>query len=264
MKAPTSRQAIPLVALALKTVGIVMILAAILDMILLPVPFQVTNRPWLINTATQIVDRGIIPMIGIALLLTGQWIEGTSASANTRNNLQDARFWASILASVLGLLFLLLVFLHPNNVRLNYQQAVTQINEEATQAENQLDPRLAAEVGRQQALVAQLIAATDAELDQAVESGAITEEQATRVREFRENPDSLEPYLQQQAGELRTRLQTEIGSRREEAQRTARTESLKSGLRVSISSLLLAIGYIVIGWTGLKNFRQAPGRRPAG
>lgn len=260
MKVPTSRQTTPLVSRALKTVGIIMILAALLDMFILLIPVQVTNRQWLISAATQMVDRGIIPMIGIALLLTGHWVEGSSSGAPARQSWQDSRFWAAVLASILSFVFLLLTFLHPNNVRLSYQQAAARISREASQAETQIDGRIAAEVDRQRALINQLTAASDAELDQAVQTGAITQEQAQQIRAFKEDPSSVDPSLQQQAGEAKNQLQTEIGTRREQAQRAARIEALKSGLRIGLSSLLLSIGYAIIGWTGLKALGQGARR----
>ncbi|NJL20463.1 MAG: hypothetical protein HC895_06040 [Leptolyngbyaceae cyanobacterium SM1_3_5] len=77
----------------------------------------------------------------------------------------------------------------------------------------------------------------------------IRQEEADRIRQFKENPDSLQPFLQQRETELRNQLQTQVGLRREQAQRTARSASLKSGLSTGLSSLLLAIGFSIVGWS---------------
>ncbi|MGL6139751.1 MAG: HpsJ family protein, partial [Planktothrix sp.] len=55
-----------------------------------------------------------------------------------------------------------------------------------------------------------------------------------------------------QADNLPTQLSTQIRDRKQELETQAKTQSLKSSLRTGISSLLLAIGYITLGWTGLK------------
>ncbi len=44
----------------------------------------------------------------------------------------------------------------------------------------------------------------------------------------------------------------QIRQRRDEAEKQAKDNAWKSGLRIGISSLLLSIGYIIIGWTGLR------------
>jgi hypothetical protein len=262
----SSRPGSPLVSRTLKVVGVIMILSFLVDTITSLIPFQVSNKPWLIATLTQMVDRGIIPMIGMALLFAAYWFEANSGAGSGRKSWQDLRLWASILASLLGLIYLIIIFLHPNTVRLNQQQTLDQINQQATQAESQLETRLTTEVNQQRALANQLIAASDDQLNQAVQGGAITQEQATQIRQFKQNPESLDPYLQERAGQLRTQLQTEIRAQRQQTEQAAKTDAIKSGLRVGISSLLLAIGFITIGWTGLKSLgagQNAPSRRSA-
>ncbi len=261
MKAPNSRQISPVVSRTLKTVGLIMILASLLDMIILPIPYQVLERGWQIQFVSQVVDRGIIPMIGIALLLTGSWFEGSSSNAEKESSTwASPKAWALILSCILGAFYLVLFPLHLNNVRLGTQQTLQQIDQEATQAEQQLGTRLTTEVGQQRGQILSLLENPD-QLNQALQSGQVSEDQATLLQQFQQDPDSLDQFLQQRAGELQTQFQTQIRIRQEEAQQTARTEGLKSGLRIGLSSLLLAIGYIVIGWTGLKNLGQRPGKR---
>lgn len=229
-----------------------MILAALLDMIVLPIPYNWVDRAWQISFTTQVVDRGIIPLLGLALLMTGLWFEGGSAGkAKGLNRSKGLKTSALVLACVLGLFYILIFPLHLNNVRLDSRQTQEQISQEATQAEAQLDSRLNAEVGQQQGQISQLLA-NPQQLAQALQSGQVTQEQAALLEEFRDDPAALDQFLEERAGQLRTQLQTEIGMRREEATSRAKTEALKSGLRIGLSSLLLAIGYIVVGWTGLK------------
>ncbi|MDX2215036.1 MAG: HpsJ family protein [Oculatellaceae cyanobacterium bins.114] len=256
-KALGSRQISPTVSRTLKTAGVIIILLALLDVIVLPIPFQVHERVWQINFATQLVDRGIVPLVGIALLLVGSWVDSIAGlRTGDRKSWGDLGFLGLVLASVLGLLFILVFFLHLNNVRINNGEVLERINQEATQAETQLDSRLQNEVGQQRQQLEQLLA-NPAQLDQVLASGQLPEDQAAQLREFRQNPQALDQFVERRIGELRQQFQTEIGLRREQATSTAKAESLKSGLRVGLGSLLLAIGYIIVGWLGLRSWNKA-------
>ncbi len=237
----------PFTGVTLKIVGLIMILSSVLDFIMLAIPFRPTNQQWQLAFTTQLVDRGIIPMVGIALLVAGYWVSNNfgASPAEPRSSLQDLRFWAFLLASLLGLIFLLLIPVHFNNVRVQSNQAVEQINQKATQAEAQLATQ------RQQ--VDELVKnpARLSELEKAIASGRVQGDQLAQLRviqqqlqTFQKDPQALNKQVEA--------AQTQIRSGRLEAENRARSEALKLGLRTGLSSLLLAIGYIVIGWTGLR------------
>jgi hypothetical protein len=238
----------PLAAIALKLVGVVTILSALLDFIVLLVPPNFGDPQWLLNATTQIVDRGIVPLVGIALLLAGFWIERSAGKASRGGSLlTDLRFWACLVASILGLIFLVFTFLHINNVRITTQEALAQVQREANQATAQLEQRLAGELSQQQSQL-QLLFQDEALLQQAIEAGQLPEE----IQQFRDNPSGLDEFLNQRANEARQEIETEIGTRREDARARIKQEAAKSAARISISSLLMSIAYIVIGWTGLR------------
>ncbi|NJK35878.1 MAG: hypothetical protein HC919_13600, partial [Oscillatoriales cyanobacterium SM2_2_1] len=174
-----------------------------------------------------------------------------SGAGGDRKSLTDPSLWGLVFASLLGVIFLLMIPLHLNNVGVSSGETIKRINEEASQAETQLDTRLETEVGQQRQQIERLLANPE-QLNRALESGQVPAEQANLLRQFQENPDNLDQFVEQRVGELRQQFQTEIGVRREDALRTARTEALKSRFRIGGSSLLLAIGYIVIGWVGLR------------
>ncbi|MEM7066655.1 MAG: HpsJ family protein [Cyanobacteria bacterium P01_B01_bin.77] len=242
----------PIAALALKLVGGVTILAALVDFLVLLLPPDLLNRAWQINTTTQLVDRGIVPLVGIALLFTGFWIDSFVTGKRNRVNLMiDARFWTCLLACILGLIFAILTPVHMNNVRLQSRDALTQVTTEATEATTQLEQRLNAEVTQQRDRISGLLENPD-QIEQLVASGNVTAEQAEQIRQFENNPESLNEFLNGQASELRTRLETEIGTRQEEAAKRVRSEATKASIRISLSSILLAVGYIVIGISGMK------------
>ncbi|HEY9620800.1 MAG TPA: HpsJ family protein [Crinalium sp.] len=257
-KALNSLKTASLASLALKTVGVIIFLAALFDIIIMPYPFQVLDRQWQINFITLAVDRGIVPMVGLALILLGYWVDAVSGlGGGDRSSRKTLGFVALIISCILGLFFVLAFPLHLNNVRLNNQQAIEKINQDSAQAETQLDQRLQAEVGQQRQQIERLLA-NPQQLDQALASGQVPEQQATLLKQFRQDPKSLDQFIEKRVAELKQQFQTEIGTRREQALRTARIDAVKSGLRVGVSSILLAIGFITIGWVGLRNW-GAPG-----
>jgi hypothetical protein len=250
----TSEQAVaspsksPLAAIALKLVGIVAIVSALVDYLILLIPPNLTNTQWQLATTTQLVDRGIVPLVGIALLLTGFWIDSNvGRPARSQSLFTDLRFWVCALASLLGLVYLLLTFLHLNAVRLSARTALEQVSAEASDASTQLEQRLSTELTQQQSQLGQLLQNED-QLSQAIQSGLVPPD----IEQFRNDPEGLNQFLQQRADQARQEIQTQIGTRRADAESQVRQEAWKSGLRISISCILLTIGYSVVGWVGLR------------
>lgn len=242
-------------SIALKVVGVVTILASLIDYIMIIFPTNFSNRGWQLEMISQIVDRGIVPMVGVALLLAGYWVQSVASGRSSRPAAwADLRIWALALSALFGLIFLLFTVLHPNNVRLNKQEALEQIQQEATTAESQLEGRLSQELQQQRSQIDALIENDDL-LTQAIESGQVPQEQAALLRQFREDPAALDQFLQERVGQFRGQIQQEIGGRREEATQRINQEALKSGIRVSLSSLILAIGYFIIAVVGFRNFK---------
>ena len=265
MKASNSRPFSSVAAQTLKVVGIILILSALLDCIVLSLPGETSdllNRAWQLAAATQIVDRGIIPLMGIALLMTGFWVDSSSGVSIERRKVGlDLRFWALLISSLLGLVYLFLVPVHLNNTRLELQDALAQVDREAGQAEGQLEAQITSDQFKVQ--IEQLknqrrtqIAALlqdDGKLQQALQSSDVPQELKTVLRNSKNDPKALDNFLEQQAQELPTQARNEIRTRKQQKEKELRTRSRNSSLQTGISSLLLAIGYITVGWTGLRS-----------
>lgn len=250
----TSEQAVPgavpspLSALALKAAGLVAIVATLLDYLILLIPPNLTNTQWQLATTTQIVDRGIVPLIGMALVLAGFWVDSqVGRIARQKSLATDLRFWVCGLASFLGLLYLLLTLLHLNAVRLSSRAALQQVGAEAGQATTELEQRLSTELTQQRTQLGAILENEEL-LSQAIQSGQLPED----IQQYQGNPEGLNQFLQDRADQAREQIQTEIGTRRADAERRVRTEAWKSAIRTSMISLLLAAGFIVVGWNGLK------------
>lgn len=233
-------------ALALKIVGLVMIVSSLLDYILAIIPFNIDQREWQIAVTTQFVDRGIIPLVGIALVVLAYRIDNAASQAPQKSLFQDLRFWLLSLSSLLGLIYLLLVPLHFYNVYAQSDEAFKQINQKASQAETQLQ----AQTQQVDALIKDPQRLS--ELEKAIASGQVQGEQLTRLQALRQQLDTFKKDPKA-LGQQVDAAKKQISKGKEEAENRAKTEALKLGLRTGLSSLFLAIGYIVVGWTGLRS-----------
>jgi len=240
--------------LALKLVGTIMILSSLLDYIVLLFPFNPTDKAWQLNTTAQLVDRGIIPLVGIALLIAGYWMSSRDNDRAAGQPWQDLRFWALLLSSFLGLMFLLLVPLHLSNINTQKQLALTQISKGADQAEAQLQGQL------QQVEALAKNEQRLKELDQAISSGQVQGEQLARLTAIREQLQKFKQDPKALNQQLDT-LKTQIRSRKLDAEKKANEQATKLGIRTGLSSLLLALGYIGLGWTGLRSIGFSQGGR---
>ena len=246
-------------SLALKTVGAILIVSSLIDYITLAIPFQPLDSQWQIAFTSQIVDRGIVPMVGIAFMLVGYWVENSvnRATANSGFNFKVPVF---ILSLFMGFIFLILVPLYLNNLRLVSVDVLSQIEQEAGVQENRISEQyeqlnvISTDPQRLQLLENRI-----REIDQALGSGQLegrnlnaqqlqrlqaNRQQLQSVRELAENPEALEIK--------KTELQTQLLNQKKEREGRAKTETIKRGVRTGLSSFLLAIGYLVMGWFGLQ------------
>ncbi|MFM7470274.1 MAG: HpsJ family protein [Nodosilinea sp.] len=236
-------------AIALKVAGLVAIVSALVDYLILLIPLNVGNAQWQLATATQITDRGILPLMGIALVFTSLWLDSARRPTTQPGFWRtiDVRFWLCILASLLSLLYLVLPIFHINAVLLSSQAALQQVGAEASQASTQMEQRLSTELGQQQQQLQALMQNQEL-FTQAIKSGQLPKD----MEKYRNDPEGLKQFLQKQADQARQRVQNQIGSRRAEAEQRVQVESWKAAIRTLITSLLLAVGYAAIGWQGLR------------
>jgi F0F1-type ATP synthase membrane subunit b/b' len=272
-------------ALTLKVGGIVLILSFLLDVLILIFPFQPTNSQWQIGLVTALVDRGIVPMVGLGMLFTAYWIDSADDSSDSKPGF-DLRFPSLVFATILGVIFLVFFPLHLNNIRQVSTQRVGEISQEADKAEKRLESQLAeakAQLGSEQgkAQIEQLRTRTkiqlaeiikdEAKYKQALESPQVPQAVKDVLKKAKGNPQELDKLISQQADPLAAAQKTadqelnNIRASREKLEKRAREEAWKAGLRTGLSSLLLSIGYTIIGWSGLRGMNNSSGnkRKPA-
>ena len=266
MKTMSSNSFSPLTAQILKLVGVLLIFVFLLNLVTLLFPFQPLDRTWQISLATQMVEPGVILLVGLALIFVAYWISNSAGNTSvSRKAWLDLRFWAIFFSSLLGLLFLVLFPLHLSNISQASNQAVEQINQKAandkTTLENQLNsPQAQLELQQQQAqLKAQIdeLLKNEQQYNQVLQSNTVPQQLKDLLKESKANPKNIDQLVQQKLqdrlGTLRTTTLNQIQSRQAEAQRQAQQEAWRSSLRVGGTCLLLAIGYIAMSWMGLKS-----------
>jgi ABC-type multidrug transport system fused ATPase/permease subunit len=261
----------PFTSLSLKLIGVILILSALLDYIVLAIPFNWQDPQWQIGFVSSIVDRGIVPMVGIACLLIGYWIDSSSGVAAPRSSTLDLRLPVFVLASILGLFFLLFVPIHLNNLNQAKNTALEQIDKGAGQGEEQIQSFLTqinAVSQNPQQLNQEILQRT-----QVLETGQLQGRQLApqQIEALRQQRDQLQQLrdlakspkqLKERLETLKKQLQTRLLDQRRERENLAKTEALKQGLRVGLSSLMLAIGYTAIGWFGLRGIGGSSANRP--
>lgn len=249
-------------SLALKLIGVIFILSSLLDYVTLAFPLNWQSSQWQIGLVTSIVDRGVVPLVGIAFILVGYWIDSLVESSPIKKSGFDLRFPVYILSAVLGLVFLLMVPLHLNNLNLAKTNALEQIQQGAGQGAEQIQQFLT-QVDTLSKNPQQLDGRIQ-QLNQAIESGQLQGRQlnAQQLENFRQQRDQLQGLrnlaqnpseYQKRTDELKKQLETQLLNRRKQAESQAKTQALKQSLRIGLSSLMLAIVYFVIGVFGLRS-----------
>lgn len=257
-------------SLSLKLIGMICILSFFIDFISLLFPFQPTDKLWQIGFVRNVVDRGIVPMVGLGIMITSFWFD--SATDGSRSSGVNLKLPVFILSSILGLMFLLMFPLHLNNVNQVKVQALQRYNQEGDQLEAQVKTQLQqiqsqltneqvkANLDKQRVALKEQLSSQLNELikdetkyNQALNNNQLPEVQKKLLKEYKTNPKVLDDFIAQQTNPEQLAQQRITQIRAEKEQRLKKTqEDASKELRIGISSILLSIGYIVIGWTGLK------------
>jgi hypothetical protein len=247
MKASSASPVTPFV---LKTTGIMLILLYLLDFLLVLLSPKFQDSQWVLAFTTQLIDRGFLPLIGLAILSAAFWMEGESG--NEGSNSRGLKLISLVLASALGLGFLLLIPLHVSTARTAVDDQLKRVEQEATQAESQLN----AQAGQQ-------LDSNIAQIEQALKSGQLGEQQAQaqkkldELKKLKADPKAFEASIAPQ----KEQVLKQVKGRRQEVETQLRDTSLRSGLRAGLGGLLLAIAHAAIGWTGLRQLTSTSGPR---
>ncbi|KAB8318777.1 hypothetical protein SD81_007425 [Tolypothrix campylonemoides VB511288] len=275
-----NRFAAAIAARTLKVIGIILILSFLIDFIILSLDFSPTDKQLQLRWAASMVERGVVPLVGLGMLFAAYWID----SFDDGNQPQpiDFRMPALIISSILGLLFLVIAPVHAMNIINQRTQVVDQITRDAQLAENQLKTQLnqvQAQLGNDQVKAAVEKQRTQVKTqysellqdqqryNQALNNPNVPQATKDLLKKFKANPQELDKFIAQQTDpqQLANQRLAQIRTRREELEKQAQ-ENWKPGLRIVVNSLLLSVAYIIIGWSGLRSmgaFQGAKRKVPA-
>lgn len=249
---PTPNPAV--ISLALKAVGSVLLAASFIDYLVLLVPPDFTSAEWRFQFTTQLIDRGVIPLIGISLIMLGLWMGGIGERNSSRGIIKPITLG---FAGVLGFLMLFMAPLHIIDAGKASAAATRQLNNQTTQVQQQLEFRLQQE----RAQIAGVLENPEQlkQLDTALSSSEITPEEKTRLEEikanlarFKDDPSALEAQQEQ----ARTLALEEINERNQTERARISGQFNKSRFRIGFSGLLISAAYLLIFWTGFQGTRR--------
>lgn len=232
-----------LTPLALKTAGVVLILSLPIDLAftLLFVPETVGADPtqWWLMATSQLAQRGLLPLVGIAFIAIGDWIEIVSTEdGGSRGN--GWRIGVFSLSSLLGLIFLMIIPFQLLTTNTLQNQKLKTIDDTVAQ-------RKAEVKSQNKDKIQQQITAIDAE----IKSGRVQGQAANDLKNTRGNLELLLNDPKKLAQEV-DNIVKQLDKEKQKAQAQVSNEVLQTGIRTSLTSLPLAIAYTTIGWMGLR------------
>lgn len=276
-------------ALILQLSGAVLIIGSIADCLLLLVPPNFLDPVWLTATIRSWILSSIIPLIGVALLLLGSWVDAASSTAGERfaqsasadrpakkagkpgrrtskktgkkSVLPRSINSVVLLSLCYAILFVLLIPLYFNSSRLASAAAMRDMNQQAEQAEQQLGDRLnerreqiqllLSDNARRQELEAQIRDAGDQENQV---QRQFTAEQQTELQQLLDLAGRVQENPAVLEQELRQAQQDGLEALKAQQQQerdriTAETRRFR--IHTILMAILLVFGYGGIAWTGM-------------
>jgi hypothetical protein len=239
-----------LTPLALKTAGAVLILSSLIDLVFMlcfpPENLVLEGSRWWLYASSQLVDRGLLPLVGIAFVVTGDWIRIVATEdGGHRGNIW--RIGTFTLASLLGLIFVLIIPFQLITTNDFKSQELKKISTEVAQIEKGIKGNLQQINAQSKDKIKEQITAIDKEL----KAGQIPPERLTNLQVTKSKLELLLSDPKKFAQESEQNLQ-QLQKQKQKVESQANERMLKTGVRTSLASFLLALAYITIGWTGLK------------
>ncbi len=236
----------PYSPLILKAVGLVLIAGTLLDYLVLTLPPNFLDSTWLAALITEFVSRGTVPLLGLGLMFLGVWLD---REGELSQPLPKAAF---LLSALLGLLFLMMSPLYVNSSRLTSATQTRQINQQAEQEQRQLN-RL---IEQQQQRVSSILSNKSqlAELEQQLDSLDLPADQQAQLEQVRTTLNKVKSdpkALEAEAVKARTEGLAQIETRQKDALTQLQSGLRRDRVRTAVSSLMFAVGYAAIAWTGL-------------
>jgi hypothetical protein len=232
-------------SLVLPLVGIVVSLTVVVDFTMRLFDPDVYKPEGLFSLLNEFIDRGVILLIGLALISAGFWLNkaltrpATDLNIAANSPLSNPQFWTFVFASLLGLLFLVLVPFHYSISGQVLNQMVSTASTRADQQEAQARD----DFQQQQEQANNLIA--KGQVDQLLQQKNLSPQQFAFLQAIKLDPKAVDKKAAQSLAELKTQKQQALDQINKVVN--------GSRWRVEVRSILLAIGFVALGWTGLRD-----------
>lgn len=243
-----------LTPLALKTAGAVLILSSLIDLIFMlrfpPENLVLEDNTWWLYATNQLVDRGLLPLVGIAFVVAGDWIKIVSTEdGGDRGNAW--RIGTFSLASLLGLIFVLIIpfqLMTTNEIK---DRDIKKISTQFVEIEQKIKTNLQQIGSQSKDKIKEQLKQEIATIDKNIKDGKVPSESISNAQAQKAKLESLLADPSKISQESEQNLQ-QLQKQKKQLETQADERMLKTGVRTSLASLLLAIAYIAIGWTGLR------------
>ncbi len=226
-------------ASVLGIVGAVLLLTFVVDFGLQLFVAQFDNLQWRQQLVDTLIDRGAIPLFGMALIFIGTLFRDVAnpdeATLLISSPLKDGKFWLFCFASLFGLVYLLLIPAHFAATGNLLDDASSQLSQREEQQKREI-----------QAVQQQLQSIVDnKQLDQLLQQPQLPPQEKQLLETIKQDPTVIQTRTQEGLSKAQ--------SDREAAIKKLHQDATFSRLRAELRSMLLAIAFAVLGWTGLKN-----------
>lgn len=256
-----SRPLPPSLPLILKGVALILLVSTLLDYGLLLSSANLAEIQARYALVTQMVDRGILPLIAMGLLLLGVWLEQQAAEG-----VQAGRASGSVVAlvglvfaGILGLSFVGLIPVYFNDAGEVSAKATKTLNDQTKQEEQRLEERLSQERAQITSLLnnpSQL-----EQLKQQLASDQIPAEAKQRLQAIQQQLDTFKANpkaLDTQQDTVRKRLLSEVRGRQQQERQRLNREFRKARIRIVVNGILLIGTFLWIFWGGFQSlFKRA-------
>ncbi len=229
----------------LRLAGVILMLFTLFNSLLLLFPLNLSDLQWRLRFTTQVVDLGIWPILGIALIFASYGFEEIlgQSKALPKIGWNTLKFWVCLVSLFLGIIFLALIPLHISTAVTASNQTIKKIQQEATESQQELEQRLEQQQTQMSALLTD-----NQKLEDFTDNVELSEDQLKRLEQFKNNPAALKA----QTKAIKDKLTKTIDDKKQAAEQRSQLGAFKSSIRIGISSLLLASCYLTIGWNGIR------------
>ncbi|NJR38669.1 MAG: hypothetical protein HC781_07270 [Leptolyngbyaceae cyanobacterium CSU_1_4] len=243
----------------LKLAGVALILGILVDYLTLAFPPNFLNNEWLANLIDQFVGRGVVPLLGLALLFWGMWMDDSINRGSARKLLASA----VLLSAGLGVMFLLFTPLYFNSNRLVSSASTQEINQQAETGAQQLERQLTLRQGQVNALLSNREQA--ARLEAELQNDQVSAADKAQLQELKETLDRVKndpKLLEAEVAKARSAGIKQIEEQQAQAKSNLQQEMRRARLRITSISFVLAVGYLMVSGAGFGMMKGNPAHVP--